>query len=142
MNYIIFVIVYFMPWVMLGTSLILLGSFLYYIFFKNQSDINNYLRSIFNLYGKYLILNIILSLIMLSVRLNMELIIGYAILYIGIFLLLNLFSFLILEFNFFNFESSEFIKRIQNKKLYLILITENFIKIFFIVMMILNNIEY
>jgi len=47
-----------------------------------------------------------------------------------------------LEFNFFNFESSEFIKRIQNKKLYLILITENFIKIFFIVMMILNNIEY
>jgi hypothetical protein len=142
MNYIIFIIVYFMPWVMLGTSLILLGSFLYYIFFKNQSDINNYLRSIFNLYGKYLILNIILSLIMLSVRLNMELIIGYAILYIGIFLLLNLFSFLILEFNFFNFESSEFIKRIQNKKLYLILITENFIKIFFIVMMILNNIEY
>jgi hypothetical protein len=142
MNYIIFVIVYFMPWVMLGTSLILLGSFLYYIFFKNQSDINNYLRSIFNLYGKYLILNIILSLIMLSVRLKMELIIGYAILYIGIFLLLNLFSFLILEFNFFNFESSEFIKRIQNKKLYLILITENFIKIFFIVMMILNNIEY
>ena len=142
MNYIIFVIVYFMPWVMLGTSLILLGSFLYYIFFKNQSDINNYLRSIFNLYGKYLILNIILSLIMLSVRLNMELIIGYAILYIGIFLLLNLFSFLILEFNFFNFESSEFIKRIQNKKLYLILITEKFIKIFFIVMMILNNIEY
>ena len=142
MNYIIFVIVYFMPWVMLGTSLILLGSFLYYIFFKNQSDINNYLRSIFNLYGKYLILNIILSLIMLSVRLNMELIIGYAILYIGIFLLLNLFSFLILEFNFFNFESSEFIKKIQNKKLYLILITENFIKIFFIVMMILNNIEY
>ena len=142
MNYIIFVIVYFMPWVMLGTSLILLGSFLYYIFFKNQSDINSYLRSIFNLYGKYLILNIILSLIMLSVRLNMELIIGYAILYIGIFLLLNLFSFLILEFNFFNFESSEFIKRIQNKKLYLILITEKFIKIFFIVMMILNNIEY
>lgn len=142
MNYIIFVIVYFMPWIMLGTSLILLGSFLYYIFFKNQSDIKNYLRSLFNLYGKYLILNIILSLIMLSVRLNMELIIDYAILYVGIFLLLNLFSFLILEFNFFNFESSEFIKRIQNKKLYLILITDNFIKIFFIVMMILNNIEY
>ena len=142
MNYFIFIAVYFMSWIMLGVSLIILGSFFYYIIFKNKSDINLYLRSLFNLYGKYLIFNLIISLVMLSVRLNMELIIGYSIIYIGIFFLLNLFSYLIMEFNFFKFQSSNYLKNDQTKKLYFILIADQSIKIFFIVMMIMNNIEY
>ena len=131
-----------MSWIMLGVSLIILGSFFYYIIFKNKSDINLYLRSLFNLYGKYLIFNLIISLVMLSVRLNMELIIGYSIIYIGIFFLLNLFSYLIMEFNFFKFQSSNYLKNEQTKKIYFILIADQSIKIFFIVMMIMNNIEY
>lgn len=131
-----------MSWIMLGVSLIILGSFFYYIIFKNKSDINLYLRSLFNLYGKYLIFNLIVSLVMLSVRLNMELIIGYSIIYIGIFFLLNLFSYLIMEFNFFKFQSSNYLKNEQTKKIYFILIADQSIKIFFIVMMIMNNIEY
>ena len=142
MNYFIFIAVYFMSWIMLGVSLIILGSFFYYIIFKNKSDINLYLRSLFNLYGKYLIFNLIVSLAMLSVRLNMELIIGYSIIYIGIFFLLNLFSYLIMEFNFFKFQSSNYLKNEQTKKIYFILIADQSIKIFFIVMMIMNNIEY
>lgn len=142
MNYFIFIAVYFMSWIMLGVSLIILGSFFYYIIFKNKSDINLYLRSLFNLYGKYLIFNLIISLVMLSVRLNMELIIGYSIIYIGIFFLLNLFSYLIMEFNFFKFQSSNYLKNDQTKKMYFILIADQSIKIFFIVMMIMNNIEY
>ena len=131
-----------MSWIMLGVSLIILGSFFYYIIFKNKSDIHYYLRSLFNLYGKYLIFNLIISLVMLSVRLNMELIIGYSIIYIGIFFLLNLFSYLIMEFNFFKFQSSNYLKNEQTKKIYFILIADQSIKIFFIVMMIMNNIEY
>lgn len=131
-----------MSWIMLGISLIILGSFLYYIIFKNKSDINLYIRSLFNLYGKYLIFNLIVSLVILSVRLNMELIIGYSIIYIGIFFLLNLFSYLIMEFNFFKFQSSNYLKNDQTKKLYFILIADQSIKIFFIIMMIMNNIEY
>ena len=131
-----------MSWIMLGISLIILGSFFYYIIFKNKSDINLYLRSLFNLYGKYLIFNLITSLVMLSVRLNMELIIGYSIIYIGIFFLLNLFSYLIMEFNFFKFQSSNYLKNDQTKKMYFILIADQSIKIFFIIMMIMNNIEY
>ena len=131
-----------MSWIMLGVSLIILGSFFYYIIFKNKSDINLYLRSLFNLYGKYLIFNLIISLVMLSVRLNMELIIGYSIIYIGIFFLLNLFSYLIMEFNFFKFQSSNYLKNEQTKKIYFILIADQSIKIFFIIMMIMNNIEY
>jgi hypothetical protein len=142
MNYFIFIVVYFMSWIMLGISLIILGSFLYYIIFKNKSDINLYIRSLFNLYGKYLIFNLIVSLAMLSVRLNMELIIGYSIIYIGIFFLLNLFSYLIMEFNFFKFQSSNYLKNDQTKKMYFILIADQSIKIFFIIMMIMNNIEY
>jgi hypothetical protein len=142
MNYFIFIVVYFMSWIMLGISLIILGSFFYYIIFKNKSDIYYYLRSLFNLYGKYLIFNLIVSLVMLSVRLNMELIIGYSIIYIGIFFLLNLFSYLIMEFNFFKFQSSNYLKNEQTKKIYFILIADQSIKIFFIVMMIMNNIEY
>jgi hypothetical protein len=142
MNYFIFIAVYFMSWIMLGVSLIILGSFFYYIIFKNKSDINLYLRSLFNLYGKYLIFNLIISLVMLSVRLNMELIIGYSIIYIGIFFLLNLFSYLIMEFNFFKFQSSNYLKNDQTKKMYFILIADQSIKIFFIIMMIMNNIEY
>lgn len=142
MNYFIFIVVYFMSWIMLGVSLIILGSFFYYIIFKNKSDIHYYLRSLFNLYGKYLIFNLIISLVMLSVRLNMELIIGYSIIYIGIFFLLNLFSYLIMEFNFFKFQSSNYLKNEQTKKIYFILIADQSIKIFFIVMMIMNNIEY
>jgi hypothetical protein len=142
MNYFIFIVVYFMSWIMLGISLIILGSFFYYIIFKNKSDIYYYLRSLFNLYGKYLIFNLIISLVMLSVRLNMELIIGYSIIYIGIFFLLNLFSYLIMEFNFFKFQSSNYLKNEQTKKIYFILIADQSIKIFFIVMMIMNNIEY
>lgn len=142
MNYFIFIVVYFMSWIMLGVSLIILGSFFYYIIFKNKSDINLYLRSLFNLYGKYLIFNLIVSLVILSVRLNMELIIGYSIIYIGIFFLLNLFSYLIMEFNFFKFQSSNYLKNEQTKKIYFILIADQSIKIFFIVMMIMNNIEY
>ena len=131
-----------MSWIMLGVSLIILGSFFYYIIFKNKSDIYYYLRSLFNLYGKYLIFNLIVSLVMLSVRLNMELIIGYSIIYIGIFFLLNLFSYLIMEFNFFKFQSSNYLKNEQTKKIYFILIADQSIKIFFIIMMIMNNIEY
>lgn len=142
MNYFIFIAVYFMSWIMLGVSLIILGSFFYYIIFKNKSDIYYYLRSLFNLYGKYLIFNLIVSLVMLSVRLNMELIIGYSIIYIGIFFLLNLFSYLIMEFNFFKFQSSNYLKNEQTKKIYFILIADQSIKIFFIIMMIMNNIEY
>ena len=142
MNYFIFIVVYFMSWIMLGVSLIILGSFFYYIIFKNKSDIYYYLRSLFNLYGKYLIFNLVFSLVMLSVRLNMELIIGYSIIYIGIFFLLNLFSYLIMEFNFFKFQSSNYLKNEQTKKIYFILIADQSIKIFFIVMMIMNNIEY
>ena len=142
MNYFIFIAVYFMSWIMLGVSLIILGSFFYYIIFKNKSDIYYYLRSLFNLYGKYLIFNLIISLVMLSVRLNMELIIGYSIIYIGIFFLLNLFSYLIMEFNFFKFQSSNYLKNEQTKKIYFILIADQSLKIFFIVMMIMNNIEY
>jgi membrane-associated HD superfamily phosphohydrolase len=142
MNYFIFIAVYFMSWIMLGVSLIILGSFFYYIIFKNKSDIHYYLRSLFNLYGKYLIFNLIISLVMLSVRLNMELIIGYSIIYIGIFFLLNLFSYLIMEFNFFKFQSSNYLKNEQTKKIYFILIADQSLKIFFIVMMIMNNIEY
>jgi len=142
MNYFIFIVVYFMSWIMLGISLIILGSFFYYIIFKNKSDIYYYLRSLFNLYGKYLIFNLIISLVMLSVRLNMELIIGYSIIYIGIFFLLNLFSYLIMEFNFFKFQSSNYLKNEQTKKIYFILIADQSIKIFFIIMMIMNNIEY
>lgn len=142
MNYFIFIAVYFMSWIMLGISLIILGSFFYYIIFKNKSDINLYIRSLFNLYGKYLIFNLIVSLVILSVRLNMELIIGYSIIYIGIFFLLNLFSYLIMEFNFFKFQSSNYLKNDQTKKLYFILIADQSIKIFFIIMMIMNNIEY
>jgi hypothetical protein len=142
MNYFIFIAVYFMSWIMLGVSLIILGSFFYYIIFKNKSDIHYYLRSLFNLYGKYLIFNLIVSLAMLSVRLNMELIIGYSIIYIGIFFLLNLFSYLIMEFNFFKFQSSNYLKNDQTKKMYFILIADQSIKIFFIIMMIMNNIEY
>lgn len=142
MNYFIFIAVYFMSWIMLGVSLIILGSFFYYIIFKNKSDIYYYLRSLFNLYGKYLIFNLIVSLVMLSVRLNMELIIGYSIIYIGIFFLLNLFSYLIMEFNFFKFQSSNYLKNDQTKKMYFILIADQSIKIFFIIMMIMNNIEY
>jgi hypothetical protein len=142
MNYFIFIVVYFMSWIMLGISLIILGSFFYYIIFKNKSDIYYYLRSLFNLYGKYLIFNLIVSLAMLSVRLNMELIIGYSIIYIGIFFLLNLFSYLIMEFNFFKFQSSNYLKNEQTKKIYFILIADQSLKIFFIVMMIMNNIEY
>ena len=142
MNYFIFIAVYFMSWIMLGVSLIILGSFFYYIIFKNKSDIYYYLRSLFNLYGKYLIFNLIVSLVILSVRLNMELIIGYSIIYIGIFFLLNLFSYLIMEFNFFKFQSSNYLKNDQTKKMYFILIADQSIKIFFIIMMIMNNIEY
>ena len=142
MNYFIFNLVYFMSWIMLGISLIILGSFFYYIIFKNKSDIHYYLRSLFNLYGKYLIFNLIISLVMLSVRLNMELIIGYSIIYIGIFFLLNLFSYLIMEFNFFKFQSSNYLKNEQTKKIYFILIADQSIKIFVIIMMIMNNIEY
>ena len=142
MNYFIFIVVYFMSWIMLGISLIILGSFFYYIIFKNKSDINLYIRSLFNLYGKYLIFNLIISLVMLSVRLNMELIIGYSIIYIGIFFLLNLFSYLIMEFNFFKFQSSNYLKNEQTKKIYFILIADQSIKIFVIIMMIMNNIEY
>lgn len=131
-----------MSWIMLGVSLIILGSFFYYIIFKNKSDIYYYLRSLFNLYGKYLIFNLIVSLVMLSVRLNMELIIGYSIIYTGIFFLLNLFSYLIMEFNFFKFQSSNYLKNEQTKKIYFILIADQSIKIFFIIMMIMNNIEY
>ena len=142
MNYFIFIVVYFMSWIMLGISLIILGSFFYYIIFKNKSDIYYYLRSLFNLYGKYLIFNLIISLVMLSVRLNMELIIGYSIIYIGIFFLLNLFSYLIMKFNFFKFQSSNYLKNEQTKKIYFILIADQSLKIFFIIMMIMNNIEY
>jgi len=142
MNYFIFIVVYFMSWIMLGVSLIILGSFFYYIIFKNKNDIYYYLRSLFNLYGKYLIFNLIISLVMLSVRLNMELIIGYSIIYIGIFFLLNLFSYLIMEFNFFKFQSSNYLKNEQTKKIYFILIADQSLKIFFIVMIIMNNIEY
>ncbi len=142
MNYFIFNVVYFMPWIMLGMSLIILGSFLYYIIFKNKNDIDYYLRSLFNLYGKYLIFNLIVSLVMLSVRLNMELIIGYSIIYIGIFFLLNLFSYLIMEFNFFKFQSSNYLGNDEIKKLYFILIADQSIKIFFMIIMIMNNIEY
>jgi hypothetical protein len=142
MNYFIFIAVYFMSWIMLGVSLIILGSFFYYIIFKNKNDINLYLRSLFNLYGKYLIFNLIVSLVMLSVRLNMELIIGYSIIYIGIFFLLNLFSYLIMELNFFKFQSSNYLKNKQTKKLYFILIADQSIKIFVIIMMLMNNIEY
>ena len=142
MNYFIFIVVYFMSWIMLGVSLIILGSFFYYIIFKNKNDIYYYLRSLFNLYGKYLIFNLIISLVMLSVRLNMELIIGYSIIYIGIFFLLNLFSYLIMEFNFFKFQSSNYLKNEQTKKIYFILIADQSIKIFVIIMMIMNNIEY
>ena len=142
MNYFIFNVVYFLPWIMLALSIILLGFFLFYIIFKNKSDINYHLRSLFNIYGKYLLFNLIFSLVILSVRLNMELIVGYAIIYIGVFFLLNLFSFLIMEFNFLKLESSAYLKNIQNKKLYLVLIAEHSLKIFFIIMMIMNNIEY
>ena len=142
MNYFIFIVVYFLPWIMLALSIILLGFFLFYIIFKNKSDINYHLRSLFNIYGKYLLFNLIFSLVILSVRLNMELIVGYAIMYIGVFFLLNLFSFLIMEFNCFKFESSAYLKNVKNKKLYLILIAEHSLKIFFIIMMIINNIEY
>jgi hypothetical protein len=72
----------------------------------------------------------------------MELIIGYSIIYIGIFFLLNLFSYLIMEFNFFKFQSSNYLKNDQTKKMYFILIADQSIKIFFIIMMIMNNIEY
>jgi hypothetical protein len=142
MNYFIFIVVYFLPWIMLALSIILLGFFLFYIIFKNKSDINYHLRSLFNIYGKYLLFNLIFSLVILSVRLNMELIVGYAIMYIGVFFLLNLFSFLIMEFNFLKLESSAYLKNIQNKKLYLVLIADHSLKIFFIIMMIMNNIEY
>lgn len=142
MNYFIFIVVYFLPWIMLALSIILLGFFLFYIIFKNKSDINYHLRSLFNIYGKYLLFNLIFSLVILSVRLNMELIIGHAIMYIGVFFLLNLFSFLIMEFNFLKLESSAYLKNIQSKKLYLVLIAEHSLKIFFIIMMIINNIEY
>jgi hypothetical protein len=142
MNYFIFNVVYFLPWIMLALSIILLGFFLFYIIFKNKSDINYHLRSLFNIYGKYLLFNLIFSLVILSVRLNMELIVGYAIMYIGVFFLLNLFSFLIMEFNFLKLESSAYLKNIQNKKLYLVLIADHSLKIFFIIMMIMNNIEY
>ena len=142
MNYFIFIVVYFLPWIMLALSIILLGFFLFYIIFKNKSYINYHLRSLFNIYGKYLLFNLIFSLVILSVRLNMELIVGYAIMYIGVFFLLNLFSFLIMEFNFLKLESSAYLKNIQNKKLYLVLIAEHSLKIFFIIMMIMNNIEY
>ena len=142
MNYFIFNVVYFLPWIMLALSIILLGFFLFYIIFKNKSDINYHLRSLFNIYGKYLLFNLIFSLVILSVRLNMELIVGYAIMYIGVFFLLNLFSFLIMEFNFLKLESSAYFKNIQNKKLYLVLIADHSLKIFFIIMMIMNNIEY
>ena len=142
MNYFIFIVVYFLPWIMLALSIILLGFFLFYIIFKNKSDINYHLRSLFNIYGKYLLFNLIFSLVILSVRLNMELIVGYAIMYIGVFFLLNLFSFLIMEFNFLKLESSAYLKNIQSKKLYLVLIAEHSLKIFFIIMMIINNIEY
>ena len=142
MNYFIFIVVYFLPWIMLALSIILLGFFLFYIIFKNKSDINYHLRSLFNIYGKYLLFNLIFSLVILSVRLNMELIVGYAIMYIGVFFLLNLFSFLIMEFNFLKLESSAYLKNIQSKKLYLVLIAGHSLKIFFIIMMIINNIEY
>ena len=142
MNYFIFNVVYFLPWIMLALSIILLGFFLFYIIFKNKSDINYHLRSLFNIYGKYLLFNLIFSLVILSVRLNMELIVGYAIMYIGVFFLLNLFSFLIMEFNFLKLESSAYLKNIQSKKLYLVLIAGHSLKIFFIIMMIMNNIEY
>ena len=142
MNYFIFIVVYFLPWIMLALSIILLGFFLFYIIFKNKSYINYHLRSLFNIYGKYLLFNLIFSLVILSVRLNMELIVGYAIMYIGVFFLLNLFSFLIMEFNFLKLESSAYLKNIQNKKLYLVLIADHSLKIFFIIMMIMNNIEY
>ncbi len=142
MNYFIFIVVYFLPWIMLALSIILLGFFLFYIIFKNKSNINYHLRSLFNIYGKYLLFNLIFSLVILSVRLNMELIVGYAIMYIGVFFLLNLFSFLIMEFNFLKLESSAYLKNIQNKKLYLVLIADHSLKIFFIIMMIMNNIEY
>jgi hypothetical protein len=142
MNYFIFNVVYFLPWIMLALSIILLSFFLFYIIFKNKNDINYHLRSLFNIYGKYLLFNLIFSLVILSVRLNMELIVGYAIMYIGVFFLLNLFSFLIMEFNFLKLESSAYLKNIQNKKLYLVLIADHSLKIFFIIMMIMNNIEY
>jgi hypothetical protein len=142
MNYFIFNVVYFLPWIMLALSIILLGFFLFYIIFKNKNDINYHLRSLFNIYGKYLLFNLIFSLVILSVRLNMELIVGYAIMYIGVFFLLNLFSFLIMEFNFLKLESSAYLKNIQSKKLYLVLIAGHSLKIFFIIMMIMNNIEY
>ena len=142
MNYFIFNVVYFLPWIMLALSITLLGFFLFYIIFKNKSNINYHLRSLFNIYGKYLLFNIIFSLVILSVRLNMELIVGYAIMYIGVFFLLNLFSFLIMEFNFLKLESSAYLKNIQSKKLYLVLIAGHSLKIFFIIMMIMNNIEY
>ena len=142
MNYFIFIVVYFLPWIMLALSIILLGFFLFYIIFKNKSYINYHLRSLFNIYGKYLLFNLIFSLVILSVRLNMELIVGYAIMYIGVFFLLNLFSFLIMEFNFLKLESSAYLKNIQSKKLYLVLIAGHSLKIFFIIMMIMNNIEY
>jgi hypothetical protein len=72
----------------------------------------------------------------------MELMIGYAINYIAIFLLLNLIGYLIMEFNFFKFQSFNYLKNDQTKKLYLILFVEHSTKIFFIIMMIINNIEY
>ena len=72
----------------------------------------------------------------------MELMISYAITYIAIFLLLNLIGYLIMEFNFFKFQSFNYLKNDQTKKLYLILFVEHSIKIFFIIMMIMNNIEY
>ena len=72
----------------------------------------------------------------------MELMIGYAITYIAIFLLLNLIGYLIMEFNFFKFQSFNYLKNDQTKKLYFILIADQSIKIFFIIMMIMNNIEY
>jgi hypothetical protein len=141
MNYFIFIVVYLLPWIMLGLSIILLGNFLFCLVSKNKSS-TNHLRSLYNVYGRYLIFNIVVSLIILSVRLNMELITGYSIVYIATFCLLNLFSFLFIETNFFKFQSSASLKIIKNNKICFVLISGHTIKIFFIVMMIMNNIDY
>ena len=45
-----------------------------------------------------------------------------------------------MELNFFKFQSSNYLKSDVSKKLYFILIAKQSIKIFFIAMMIMNNI--
>ncbi len=134
----LFAFFYSLPIIMLVLSLFFIFVF---ITFRKKRTIDDYTQiRVFNsIFKKYLITNLILSLIIL--KLNIENIFDAPAFYILIFILLTVLTLIFAHFNYFKYDSLTSLRNIKIKSIHFIMIVSHFLKIIILLTIIFNN-EY